>query len=172
MSLYLPDTNVLIAFGRDAAVEKKLNAAITGGSTFVLAPSTIEELSRGVVNGGSRHFENDRRVFIWMRMHRWKVLELPVPFMGTILGSPVRRSRVVPEHYLQLIEMIARSANFDEFVRRKDAPDSVFGDFQLLFYLADPQIYLLTKEEFSNDIKNSPQRTRIVQLDSLIQKVR
>jgi len=128
MSLYLPDTNVLIDFGRNAAVEQKLDAGVAGGSTFVLAPSTIEELSRGVVNGGSRHFENDRKVFKWLRAHRWPVLELPIPFMGALLGSPVRMGRVVPEHYHQLNEMIARSADFDEFLRRKDEPGSAWTD--------------------------------------------
>jgi hypothetical protein len=128
MSLYVPDTNVLIDFGRNAAVENKLVTAVADGSTFVLAPATIEELSRGVVNGGSRHFENDRRVFRWLQAHRWTVLELPIPFIGSLLGSPVRRGRVVPEHYVQLIEMIASSGDFDEFMRRKDEPASVWTD--------------------------------------------
>ena len=34
--------NVLIDFGRNATVEKKLIAAVAGGSTFVLAPSSAE----------------------------------------------------------------------------------------------------------------------------------
>jgi hypothetical protein len=252
MATYLPDTNVLIGFGRDAAIENKLNAAVGDGSTFVLAPSTLEELSRGVVNGGSRHFENDKRVFRWTQSHRWSVLDLPVPFVGDIVHSPIRNGRVVPEHYHQLIDMISASADYDEFVRRKNEigsvwtdihrtkvihdgvldvefaafqkiaqepkpvdvaarmirrfstdsfrPDlssfrdqfsaaieyaestiakvragaklrqndpGVFGDFQLFFYLANPQIHLLTREDFSNEIRRSPQRARIVLLDSL-----
>jgi hypothetical protein len=44
-----------------------------------------------------------------------------------------------------------------------------FGDFQLFFYLADPNITLLTgeKKKFLRDIKHSPQRVRIVGLDAL-----
>jgi hypothetical protein len=42
-----------------------------------------------------------------------------------------------------------------------------YGDFQLFFYLADPNITLLTREDFSGDIKQSPQRTRIVGFDAL-----
>ena len=42
-----------------------------------------------------------------------------------------------------------------------------YGDFQLFFYLADPNISLLTSEDFSGDIKQSPQRTRIVGFDAL-----
>jgi hypothetical protein len=42
-----------------------------------------------------------------------------------------------------------------------------YGDFQLFFYLADPNISLLTSEDFSDDIKQSPQRKRIVGFDAL-----
>ena len=35
-----------------------------------------------------------------------------------------------------------------------------YADSQLFFYLADPNITLLTSEDFSGDIKQSPQRTR------------
>jgi hypothetical protein len=49
---------------------------------------------------------------------------------------------------------------------RKNDPGR-YGDFQLFFYLADPNIHLLTSEDFSSDIKVSPQRTRIIGLDSL-----
>ena len=43
----------------------------------------------------------------------------------------------------------------------------IYGDLQLLFYLADPKITLLTNDHFSGDIKRSPQRTRIVGFDAL-----
>jgi hypothetical protein len=42
-----------------------------------------------------------------------------------------------------------------------------YGDFQLFFYLADPNVTLLTNEDFSGDIKQSPQRTRIVGFKAL-----
>jgi hypothetical protein len=42
-----------------------------------------------------------------------------------------------------------------------------YGDSQLFFYLADPNITLLTSEDFSGDIKQSPQRTRIVGFHAL-----
>lgn len=43
----------------------------------------------------------------------------------------------------------------------------IYGDFQLLCYLGDPNITFLTSENFSNDIKHSPQRARILGLDTL-----
>jgi hypothetical protein len=43
----------------------------------------------------------------------------------------------------------------------------IYGDFQLLCYLGDPNVSLLTSEDFSEDIRKSPQRTRIVGLDAL-----
>jgi hypothetical protein len=44
--------------------------------------------------------------------------------------------------------------------RENDA--GLFVDFQLLLYLPDPNLVLLTKEDFSPEIKNSPHRSRIV----------
>jgi hypothetical protein len=49
---------------------------------------------------------------------------------------------------------------------RKNDPGR-YGDFQLFFYLADPNIELLTSEDFSKEITRSPQRSRIVKVDSL-----
>lgn len=43
----------------------------------------------------------------------------------------------------------------------------VFVDFQLLLYLADPEISFLTKEDFSSEIKKSTQKDRVIGLDSL-----
>jgi hypothetical protein len=43
----------------------------------------------------------------------------------------------------------------------------IYGDFQLLCYLGDLNINLVTSEDFSADIKHSPQRTRIVGLNAL-----
>lgn len=43
-----------------------------------------------------------------------------------------------------------------------------YGDFQLFFYLANPDITILSSEDFSGDIKASPQRDRIVGLDAIV----
>jgi hypothetical protein len=39
-----------------------------------------------------------------------------------------------------------------------------YGDSQLFFYLVDPDITILTSEDFLDDIKKSPQRMRIMGL--------
>ena len=49
---------------------------------------------------------------------------------------------------------------------RKNDP-GVYFDFQLLFYLGDSSLCFLTQENFSVEIKKSPQRTRIVPLSGL-----
>jgi len=110
VSTYFPDTNILISFGRDQTIAKKLDKAVASGSSFVLAPATIEELARGVINGGAKHFQNDQRAFRWLREYNWPVLELPIPFIGDVLSSPARQGRVIPDHYVQLMDMIAQSA--------------------------------------------------------------
>jgi predicted nucleic acid-binding protein len=49
---------------------------------------------------------------------------------------------------------------------RKNDP-GIYVDFQLLLYLGSPEITFLTNEDFSHEIRNSPQKNRIVGLDSL-----
>lgn len=49
--------------------------------------------------------------------------------------------------------------------RKNDS--GLYFDFQLFLYLAVPEINFLTSEKFSSDIKRSPQRFRIIGLDSL-----
>lgn len=252
MNVYLPDTNVLIEFGRGLSVRNQLESTSQNGSKFVIAPPTLEELTRGVIAGGKAHFDGNKQVFIWMKAQKCAILDLPLPFVGKVLGIPLKRGDVEVHHYLQLVDMIASSGTFDEFLQRKDKADSAwsdidrsvaihdqrldkefgalekiaklpgtfdlaakfcetfgaagahpdassfrqhfsaaieyfestlarirggarprkndpgrYGDFQLLFYLAEPGFSLLTQEDFSDDIRSSPQRTRIVGLGSL-----
>lgn len=253
MATYLPDTNVLIDLGRDPAVQTKLENAEKSGSNFVIAPSTMTELTVGVVKGGATHFEQNKKIFTWLQGHSNAILDLPRPFIGKILGVPSKQSHVETHHQVQRIEMVANSQTFAEFLKRKDDAGNVwsdvdkapqihaakedeeftaleklamspkstveglaafcktfaaggvcpdlklfrqrfsaaveyyeasvakiregakpwkndrgrYGDFQLFFYLADPNITLLTGEDFSGDIKQSPQRTRIVGFDAL-----
>ncbi len=253
MPTYLPDTNVLIALGRDPAVQTKLENAEQSGSKFVIAPSTMTELTVGVVKGGANYFEQNKKIFTWLRNHSDAILDLPRPFIGKTLGFQSKLSQVETHHHVQRVEMVTNSQSFNEFLKLKDdvgnvwsdidkapqihdaqldkefgalekvakltqgtldvaaafcktfavggvCPDpKVFrqhfsaaieyaeasiakiragakpwkndrgrhGDFQLFFYLADPNITLLTSEDFSGDIKQSPQRTRIVGFDAL-----
>ena len=253
MSAYLPDTNVLIDFGRDAAVRSKLENARQNGSAFHIGPPALTELVRGLIKGGCDAFQDNKEVFIWLQGQGCTVLELPRPFMAKILHtSTQKRSGVEPRHYLELIDMIVRSADFGDFLRRSEtvgsvwsgivradeihraeldkelgalegiakrrrAPDlarrlsqtygapgcrpnpvilkqkfsaaieflesslskiragakpwkndrGLYVDFQLLLYLAAPEIAFLTSEDFSEEIRKSPQRSRIVGPDSL-----
>jgi hypothetical protein len=49
--------------------------------------------------------------------------------------------------------------------RRNDP--GLYTDFQLLLYLGSQNLNFLTREDFSHEIKRSPQRTRIVHPDTL-----
>jgi hypothetical protein len=75
MPTYLPDTNVLVDLGRDPAVQTKLENVEQSGSTFVIAPSTMTELTVGVVKGGATYFEQNKKIFspgfIPIRMSSW-----------------------------------------------------------------------------------------------------
>jgi|GEM_PF-2539508 len=251
MATYLPDTNVLIDFGRDPAVKAKLENASADGVEFVIAPPTLTELSIGVVKGGAACFAGNRDVFRWLRDQADSILPLPKRFMAGVLNSPIKLGPVKTHHQVERLSLVADSNSFDEFLQRKDAKDSSwsdieksveihnqvldkefdalkklaklppgsfdlaakfcetfdsprpdpkafadrfsaaleyaettitriraganprkndpgrFGDFQLFFYLAEPELHLLTREDFSTDIRHSPQRTRIVGFNAL-----
>ena len=49
---------------------------------------------------------------------------------------------------------------------RKNDP-GLYIDFQLLLYLGDDGLSFLTNENFAHEIRKSPQRQRIIRLDSL-----
>jgi hypothetical protein len=252
MTEYLPDTNILIEFGRDAGVRSKLENARQDGAVFRIGPPALIELVRGVITGGGDYFLNNREVFIWLHTQGFEILDLPRPFMAKILRtSTPKQSDVEPMHYEQLIRMIANSADLGDFLRTSEMAGSAwkgivrtddihraeldrelaalghlakrtrgqdlasmlsksFGapgcrpnplvlkvrfsaaieflesslakirlgakpwkndrglyvDFQLLHYLADSKITFLTKEDFSNEIMKSRQKSRIVGLDS------
>jgi hypothetical protein len=251
MPTYIPDTNVLIGFGKDAAIRQKLERSLASGTSFAIAPPVIIELVRGMVANNGKTFANDKEVFPWIRGNRFPVMELTLPFAGKLLKSkPIRTSGVQPLHYGQLIGMVVESGSFSDFMARAEAPDSVwkmlgnlhsihegqldkelgalvtlasnggdtaaafsrmFGmpgcrpnplivrklfsaafeflesslakvrygakprkndpglyvDFQLFFYLGDSALSFLTQEDFSAEVHKSPQKTRIVRVDSI-----
>jgi hypothetical protein len=253
MRTFLPDTNAIIDYGRNPDRKARLDGAAAAGSKFVIAPPTLTELTVGVVKGGATYFAQNKVIFEWLKNHAANIMELPRPFMGQISGFPSKLGNVVIAHHEQRIELVAGAADYADFLKRKDAPGSVwsdieqsaviheqqldkefhalknlakkpvgsfdlatefsktfvvggkgpdpkafkdlfsaafeygevtiakiraganprkndqgrYGDFQLLFYLADPDIELLTSEDFSKDITHSPQRSRIVKVDSL-----
>jgi hypothetical protein len=61
-----PILNVLIDYGRDHAVQMKLDSAEKSGATFVIAPLTMTELTVGVVNGGAPCFQTNKKIFPWL----------------------------------------------------------------------------------------------------------
>ena len=79
MLTYLPDTNVLIYLGKDPVLQTKLENAEQSGSKFVIAPSTMTELTVGVVKGGAPHFEKNKKIFTWLQTHSDAILDPPRP---------------------------------------------------------------------------------------------
>lgn len=248
---YVLDTNVLIDYGREPAVQVRLERCAANGVEFVTAPPALIELTRGLINGGEGRYEQNRRVYRWLLDK--EVLELPLPFMACVLRSSYKkRSRVVPGHYTELVRLVAESASLTDFLAASRAPGSVWSDIesahaihegfldrefgalrkvarrraaeqiagkialmfgapgcrpkpllvarrfsaafefleacaekirgganprvndagqyidsQLLLYLGDPAIQIVTEEDFSHEIRTSPQGDRIVGLQAL-----
>jgi hypothetical protein len=137
---YLPDTNVLIDFGRDPAVQTKLENAEQGGAKFVIAPSMTTELTVGVVKGGATYFEQNRKIFTWLQAHSDAILDLPRPFIGKILGFQSKWSQVETHHHVQRVAMVANSQTFDEFLKRKDDVGNVWSDIDKAAQIHDAQV--------------------------------
>jgi len=145
MTAYLPDTNVLIDYGRFPVVQAKLDSAEKSGATFVLAPVTLTELIVGVVNGGPAFFQRNKRIFPWLLAHSGSILDLPAPFIGKLMGFSWKRSRVEPIHYLECIKLVVNSGTFEEFLRRKDDAGSSWTDIDRAFQIHNRKV----DEEFS-----------------------
>lgn len=77
----------------------------------------------------------------------------PIMFRQTFSAAPE-----FLEHSLGKVQRGAKPEKNDR---------GLFVDFQLLFYLADPNIYFLTSEDFSTKVKTSSQADRILALASL-----
>ena len=88
MSAFLPDTNVVINYGRDPAAKAKIERASTVGFKFLIAPPVLTELTVGVVKGGALFFAANKLIFQWLKTHSTNMLDLPRPFMGRVLGFP------------------------------------------------------------------------------------
>jgi len=140
MPTYLPDTNVLIDLGKDTAVQTKLDNAKQNGSKFVIAPSTMTELTVGVVKGGAKYFEQNKKTFAWLQKHSDAILDAPRPFIGKILGFPSKRSQVEAHHLVQRVEMVTNSQTFDDFLKRKDDAGNVWLDIDKAAQIHNAQL--------------------------------
>lgn len=119
--MFIPDTNILIDFGKVPAVRTRLENAARNGIPFAIAPPTLTELTRGMIASGEKTFASDKSVFSWLSSGDFPILELPRPYMAKLLGAPATKSSgVEPKHYKELIELIANSADFAEFLKRSE----------------------------------------------------
>lgn len=157
MTAFLPDTNVWIDVGRDAGLTPKFEKALAAGDKFLIAPPALNELVRGMVRQGKETFSDDQKTYLWMKEHKCEVLELTKPFMAKSLNTTLpTNSGVIPKHYEQLIEMVANSDSFDEFVRRCNANDSVWKNMESLDRIHEAQIetQLRALEQLARQGKN------------------
>jgi hypothetical protein len=139
MAIFLPDTNILIGYGRTEEVQKKLENARQDGSIFILAPPVLTELVRGILARNGDKFESDRAVFVFIQ--GCTILDLPIPFLQKTLGAAVKqRSRVEPKHYQQLIDTIVDTQTFQEFLEKSKAPGSVWAEIDQAHPIHETQL--------------------------------
>ncbi|MGC2527722.1 MAG: hypothetical protein WA639_08235 [Candidatus Acidiferrum sp.] len=245
---YIMDTNIWVEVtqGRISCDE----LAGKGGARVVVAPFMIVELMKATVKSGGRFFLNDKATFTCMA--KFDILELTKVFIFKALWglSDAGVSKVRPETYRALLQMIIGSSSFADFIAKTEGPGSewkrvcdwdsihegvldkelravgkladraslrtihvhvarlyrlggllpdpdvleqkfsaaleylrssvvkvrkganlakkdpgMYVDFQLFFYLADPEAVVVSYEKFSGEIVRSPQRSRIITFD-------
>ena len=140
MTLYMPDTNVWVGVGKEADLTRRCDKSLANGDVFLIAPPALIEVVRGMVRYGKEKFLDDQKTFGWMQKSNCKILELTKPFMARRLRTRVSASGVIPEHYWQLIEMIAGAASFDEFVKNSNAANSVWKNIEDLDQIHEQEI--------------------------------
>jgi hypothetical protein len=81
-------------------------------------------------------------------------------------GSPA--ADAVRTHFSAAVEYLQSSLKkVSRGVKPRKNDRGLFVDWQLLMYLALPEASFVTDEDFSSEITKSPQKSRIVKLDSL-----
>jgi hypothetical protein len=130
MEKYVLDTNIWIEIhrGNIACASLKEVAARTGG-IFCWAPPVLIELFNGVIAGGAPNFSRNQTLFARAGQLRSQILDLPAPFIWRILWKMTDgKSRVLPSHYQSLIEMLVRSNEFSDFLKKTRTSGSVWQD--------------------------------------------
>ncbi|HEY2363649.1 MAG TPA: hypothetical protein VGK36_21205 [Candidatus Angelobacter sp.] len=140
MNTYLPDTNVIINYGRDPDAKAKIDRASDSGAKFVIAPPTMTELTVGVVKGGPARFAGNKAIFEWLKAQSKNILDLPRPFMGKVLGFPSKKSNLDLIHHVQRIDFVTGASDFADFLKRKDAPDSLWPDIETAARVHEQQL--------------------------------
>lgn len=82
------------------------------------------------------------------------------PFKGTLpkVDLVEKEFSAALEYLRSAIAKVKNGANLAKNDR------GMYGDFQFLFYLADPNAIIVTNERFSGEISKSPQKDRVITL--------
>lgn len=122
---YIMDTNTWV----DVTQGKISCSDLSGkaGTRVVVAPFMIVELMKATVKAGEKYFLGDRKMY--QCMDKLDILELTKVFVYKRLWniSNAGISKVRPETYRTLLQLMTGSTSFGEFVNKTDRPGSVWA---------------------------------------------
>lgn len=121
---YIMDTNIWVDVTQGKIPCNDLSGKV--GAVVVVAPFMIVELMRATVRGGEKYFLGDRKMFECMG--RLDILELTKPFVYKTLWniSNAGISKVRPETYKTLLQLMVGSTSFSDFTSKTERPGSVW----------------------------------------------
>lgn len=85
------------------------------------------------------------------------------------LGGLIIAPESVRDRFSAALEFLYTALHMVKIGAKPEQNDpGLYGDFQLFWYLAEPQNHIVSAEDFTSKIKHSPQRTRILPLSTLV----
>jgi len=175
---YILDTNIWVEL---AGKRLTCNDVRNAGVQIALAPLVIIELVNGVIRGGEARFADNKAMIACMAQGQPEILELPKIFVNKLiwnlpfgracpLGFPSGPNDVALSAWGLRPDPDWFSAKFSagiEFliasivqVRNGANPQKnnrgLYVDSQFFWYLGDPELTIVTMENFSSEINASP----------------
>jgi hypothetical protein len=114
--------------------------------------------------------ELDREFLALERMARQRRGRDLAQGLSQLFGAPGCRPKpfVIEQQFSAAIEFLESSLlKVRAGAKPRKNDPGLYTDFQLLLYLACPKFSFLTREDFSNEIRRSPQKARIIHPDLL-----
>lgn len=131
---YILDSNIWIEVEKETISCADL---VRDGVEVLVAPLMLTELVRGLTKGGEKFFAAKKPMFECMA--KCGILELPKPFIVKVLwnvdGGGV--SKVRPHHYATLLEMLTSSHSLAQFLKKAEAPSSLWNKMTDLHSIHD-----------------------------------
>jgi hypothetical protein len=115
--------------------------------------------------------ELERELNSLQKLGRYNSTQLLATRLSAMLGPPGCRPKpfLIEKRFSAALEFLQASiAKTRSGANPLKNDPGMYIDFQILFYLGDPNMFFLTKEDFSHEIRRSAQRAKIMHPEKLL----